>query len=151
MGSPIFTPQPLQAQFASPYVQQHLASAQMWSPFMHQASQSQMLPHLMPQGHVNIVNPSARTLQQFGQLHPCKDFESKRVIFSPYEVRYVGEYCSNLAQTTPYLCSRMLAECLEAIRVDESVHQHFHPRHVESSDRLRPALTAWEKVNGKIK
>jgi hypothetical protein len=105
----------------------------------------------MSPGQEKMVNPCARTLQPFGQLHPCKDFESKRVIFSPFEVRYVGEFCSNLARTAPYLCSRMFAECLEAIRMDETVHQHFHPRHIEKSDRLRPALTAWEKVNGSVK
>jgi hypothetical protein len=88
--------------------------------------------------------------QAFGQAHPCKDLTSQRVKFSHVEIRYVGEFCSHLVKSTPFLATRMFAECLERIKRDTEVHQHFHPRHVENSERLRPALTQWERVNGPI-
>jgi hypothetical protein len=88
--------------------------------------------------------------EQFGNDHPSIQSDTKRVQFSPFEIKYVGEFCAKLVRESPYLCTRMFAECLEAIRTDASVHPHFHPRHVESSDRLRPALLLWERVNGKV-
>ena len=95
----------------------------------------------------------SRTLtvsEKFGDYHPSKNSDTKRVQFSPFEVKYVGEFCAKLARESPYLCTRMFAECLEAIKMDKSVHPQFHPRHIESSDRLRPALILWERVNGKV-
>jgi hypothetical protein len=86
----------------------------------------------------------------FGENHPEYANNSKRVQFSTFEVNYVGNFCSKLARESPYLCSRMFAECLEAIKIDADAQKHFHPRHVESSERLRPALTAWERVHGKV-
>ena len=93
---------------------------------------------------------SGMTSRMFGENHPEYANNSKRVQFSTFEVNYVGNFCSKLARESPYLCSRMFAECLEAIKIDADAQKHFHPRHVESSERLRPALTAWERVHGKV-
>ena len=97
-----------------------------------------------------IPNDTGRTNPQWGTSHPDFGRQTTRAKFTHIEVQWIGKFCTKLIRENPWMQSRMLVECLHALRADCNMHKYFHPRHVTDAGRLRPGLEAFEKANGKI-
>jgi hypothetical protein len=97
-----------------------------------------------------IPNDTGGTNPQWGTSHPDFGRQTTRAKFTHIEVQWIGKFCTKLVQENPWMQSRMLVECLHAVRADFNMHKYFHPRHVTDAGRLRPGLEAFEKANGKI-
>jgi hypothetical protein len=97
-----------------------------------------------------IPNHSDLTNPQWGTSHPDFGRNTARAKFTHIEVQWIGQFCTKLVRENPWMQSRMLVECLHALRLDFKVHKYFHPRHVTDAGRLRPGLEAFEKAHGKI-
>jgi hypothetical protein len=106
--------------------------------------------HRKREVHKPIPNDRDLTDPQWGTCHPDFGRQTTRAKFTHIEVQWIGKFCSDLIRENPWMQSRMLVECLHALRLDFDVHKYFHPRHVTDPARLRPGLEAFEKAHGKI-
>jgi hypothetical protein len=97
-----------------------------------------------------ISNDRDLTDPQWGTSHPDFGRPTTRAKFTHIEVQWIGQYCTKLIRENPWMQSRMLVECLHALKLDFKMHKYFHPRHVTDAGRLRPGLEAFEKAHGKI-
>ena len=97
-----------------------------------------------------ILNDSDLKDPQWGTSHPDFGRQTTRAKFTHIEVQWIGQFCTKLIRENPWMQSRMLVECLHALRLDFKMHKYFHPRHVTDPGRLRPGLEAFEKAHGKI-
>ncbi len=93
----------------------------------------------------------APAMSSAGSLHPT-EVGAKRQRWSPFEVRYVGEFCENVIKTNPARQTTMISECLKSIRSDPETLPHFHPKHIEKSNSLKTGWVRYStlKVNGEL-
>ena len=90
-------------------------------------------------------NTSGGVSIQYGELHPNKDANAKRIKWTQEEIKIVGHWCEDNLLKHPEWSSIIVSRCLTFIKGDYNARKYFHPNHVTDSTKLRHAYIQFKE------
>jgi hypothetical protein len=102
---------------------------------------------MLPAGDgLTLGRSRASVLARWGTLHDDRDVDSIRVGFSTAELVCIQAAIEETTAAQPAAgTTRLAARVLRIIQNDNEARPHFHPRHVVSTDRLKPGILRVQK------
>ena len=102
--------------------------------------------HAMARSPTPLLADGTQHLLQWGTLHPCKDMKASRVAWTPFEKRYVVDWCRQAVEENPSIDHKVVKMCLKHIKTNLDLVAKFHAHHTLDPSRLSYPWKEYKKL-----